>query len=142
MEKTMQLSILKCPDKKRFRPYVKRAAIFYAEYLMTKNMLENIYLTIKFDPKLDVYGYASVEEYNPSGKAREFLIELNPNIGAREILDTLAHEMVHVKQYAYSETNERMTRWRGEYVPDEESCGVEGTGNPCTGRDESILGVR
>lgn len=115
----MHLSIVNCPDKGRFRPYVKRAAIFYAEYLMTKSMLENIHLRIKFDAKLDVCGYASVEEYNICGKPREFLIELNPQIGAREILDTLAHEMVHVKQYAYSETNERLTRWKGEYISED-----------------------
>lgn len=112
----MRLRIVKCPDKKLFRPYVKRAAIFYAEELMSKSMLENIHLQIKFDPKLDVCGYASVEEYNFCGKPRQFLIEINPHIGAREILDTLAHEMVHVKQYAYMETNENLTRWKGEKI--------------------------
>lgn len=112
----MQLSIVGCPDKERFRPYVKRAALFYSQNLISKKLLENIYLKIKFDKKLDVYGYASVEEYNDSGKPREFLIEINPNIGARDILETLAHEMVHVKQYAYSEMNESSTRWRGKKV--------------------------
>ena len=115
----MQLSIIKCPDKEGFRPFVKRATHFFAEELMTKNMLENIHLTIKFDKSLEVCGYASVEEYTYSGKAREFLVEVNPNIGAREILETIAHEMVHVKQYAYSETNERLTRWKGEYISDD-----------------------
>jgi hypothetical protein len=115
----MRLSIVKCPEKELFRPYVKRAAIFYAESLMSKSMLENIHLTIKFDPKLEVCGYASVEEYNFCGNPREFLVEINPHIGAREILDTLAHEMVHVKQYAYSETNERLTRWKGEKISEE-----------------------
>jgi hypothetical protein len=112
----MKLSIVKCPDKERFRPYVKRAALFYAENLLSKKLMDNIYVQIKFNDKLDVYGYASVEEYNDSGKPREFLIELNPGIGARDILETLAHEMVHVKQYAYSEMNESSTRWRGTKV--------------------------
>jgi hypothetical protein len=115
----MHLSIVNCPDKGRFRPFVKRAALFYADQLMTKSMLENIHLRIKFDAKLDVCGYASVEEYNVCGKAREFLVEINPHIGAREILDTLAHEMVHVKQYAYSETNENLTRWKGQYISED-----------------------
>ena len=112
----MQLSIVGCPDKERFRPYVKRAVLFYSEQLISKKMLENIYLRIKFDKSLDEYGYASVEEYNDSGKPREFLIEINPHIGAREILDTLAHEMVHIKQYVYGETNEKLTRWKGEKI--------------------------
>jgi hypothetical protein len=109
----MQLSIVGCPDKKRFRPYVKRAVLFYAEELISSKLLENIYLRIKFNPKIDAYGYASILEYNDSRKAREFEIELHPGIGATEILKTLAHEMTHIKQYAYNETNENLTRWKG-----------------------------
>jgi len=112
----MQLSIVGCPDKKRFRPYVKRAAVFYGQELMTHKMLENIYLRIKFNDSISVYGYASIIEYNESCKAREFEIELNPNIGAAEILKCLAHEMTHIKQYAYNETNETLTRWKGRKV--------------------------
>ena len=112
----MQLSIVGCPDKKHFRPYVKRAALFYAEQLISPKLRENIYLRIKFNPKIDVYGYASILEYNNSRKAREFEIELHPGIGAAEILKCLAHEMTHIKQYAYNETNETLTRWRGNKV--------------------------
>ena len=115
----MKLSIVGCPDKKLFRPFVKRAAIFYAEELITPKMLENMYLQVKFNKKLDVYGYASVEEYNNSGKPREFLIELHPGIGAVDILKTLAHEMTHIKQYVYGETNETLTRWKGMKVSDD-----------------------
>ena len=56
----MQLSIVGCPDKQRFRPYVKRAALFYAQELMKPKMLENIYLRIKFNSKINVYGYAEI----------------------------------------------------------------------------------
>ena len=83
----MKLSIVGCPDKERFRPYVKKAVLFFAEQLISKKMLENIYLRIRFDEKLDEHGYASVEEYNDSGKPREFCIEINPNIGADDILE-------------------------------------------------------
>lgn len=112
----MQLSIVGCPDKKRFRPYVKRAAIFYAEKLMTPKMLDNIFVRIKFDSKLDALGYAGVIDYNESNKPREFEIEINPLIGSHDILETLAHEMVHIKQYVYGETNEYGTRWRGQRI--------------------------
>ena len=109
----MKLSIVGCPDKTNFRPYVKRAAFFYAEQLLTPKMLENVYLRIKFNSKIEAYGYAQILEYNESRKAREFEIELHPGIGAAEILKTLAHEMTHIKQYAYNETNENLTRWKG-----------------------------
>ena len=112
----MRLSIIGCPDKKRFRPFVKRAAMFYACELMTERMLENISIRIKFDPKLDALGYADVLDYNDSNKPRDFEIEINPLAGSHDILETLAHEMVHVKQYAYGETNEYGTRWRGQRI--------------------------
>ena len=112
----MQLSIVGCPDKKRFRPFVKRAAIFYAQELMTPKMLDKIVVRIKFNAKLDALGYAGVIDYNESNKPREFEIELSPIIGSHDILETLAHEMVHVKQYAYNEMNEYGTRWRGQKI--------------------------
>jgi hypothetical protein len=72
----MQLSIVGCPDKKRFRPFVKRAAQFYAKELLSEKMLDNIFVRVKFNKALDAYGYASVEDYNDSGKPREFEIKL------------------------------------------------------------------
>lgn len=112
----MQLSIVGCPEKKLFRPYVKRAALFYAQSLLTKKVLENIYLKIKFSNNISAYGYAEIKEYNVSGKPREFEIEVHSGIGAAEILKTLAHEMVHIKQYVYGETNDQLSRWKGTKV--------------------------
>lgn len=109
----MRLSILNCPDKD-FKPYVKRGAQFYLEELVSsKRMRQNVFITIKFNEKLDVWGFASIEDYNASNKPRDFLIELHPWIGAKNILRTLAHEMVHIKQYIMLETNESLSKWKG-----------------------------
>ena len=78
--------------------------------------MDNIFVHIHFNDKIDAYGYASVEDYNDSGKPRDFLVELYPHLNAYDILRTLAHEMVHVKQYAYSEMNEQGNRWKGKRV--------------------------
>ena len=112
----MQLSIVGCPDKQQFRAYVKKAAIFFAENLLSPRMLENIKIKIKFSSKIDAHGYASVTEFSPTNKPREFEIEIHPGIGAKEILKTLAHEMVHVKQYAIGDMNVNCTRWKGSKV--------------------------
>lgn len=111
----MKLRIVNCPDK-NFKPYVERAIHFYGQNLISKRLLDNINLKIKFNPKLEVHGFASIEEHNASGKARDFLIEVHSWIGAKEILKTLAHEMVHIKQFAYHETNDSLTRWKGVKV--------------------------
>lgn len=85
----MQVRIINCPDKD-FKPFVKRSVNFYAENLIpSKRLRDNIYLTVKFNPKLTVWAFASIEEYNSSNKAREFLIEIHPWIGAAEILKLL-----------------------------------------------------
>jgi hypothetical protein len=101
------------PDE-RFNEYVQRASQFYAEQLFPKQLLRHIVVSVKFSKHLDAFGYTSVEKRNSKGRAREFLIELHPYITGKEILKTLAHEFVHVKQYVYEELNEEQTQWQGE----------------------------
>ena len=109
----MKVRIINCPDKD-FKPFIERAVEFYAQNLIhSKRIRDNIHLTIKFNSKITVWAFASIEEYNASKKAREFLIEIHPWIGAGSILETLAHEMVHIKQFAHGETNETLSKWKG-----------------------------
>jgi len=101
------------PDE-RFNEYVQRASQFYAEQLFPKQLLRHLVVSVKFSKHLDAFGYTSVEKRNSKGAAREFLIELHPYITGKEILKTLAHEFVHVKQYVYEELDEQQTQWQGE----------------------------
>ena len=54
---------------------------------------------------------------------RDFEIEVDSRLPLRKMLETVAHEMVHVKQYARREMNdwqykEISYKWKGTYVPD------------------------
>ena len=112
----MKLRILNCPDK-AFKPYLYRAAQFFArELIQNTRIRNNCTCTIKFDRTLETFGAASIEGYNTRRKARDFLMEIHPGLGARTIMETLAHEMVHIKQYAYGELDDCLSVWRGEYV--------------------------
>lgn len=112
----MQIKVFNCPDKK-FKPYVEEATRFYAnELIENKRILKNCHVAIRFDGKMDMYGFADIVEVNTKNKPRGFLIELHPGIGAKNILSTLAHEMVHVKQYINGELNDEMTLWKGKKV--------------------------
>ena len=115
----MSIKIVGSPDKD-LTPYIHRAAKFFADSLLTKQMQDYTYIIVKFDKKLDEYGAASVEGYNSRNMPREFLIEINPHLGARGILETLAHEMVHVKQFALGELiwTEKHThpKWQGRKI--------------------------
>ena len=100
----------------RFNEYVQRASQFYAEQLFTKQLLRHLVITLKFNKHLDAFGYSSIEKRNTKGAAREFLIELHPYISGVEILKTLAHEFVHIKQYVEGDLNDSQTEWKGEAI--------------------------
>jgi hypothetical protein len=100
----------------RFNEYVQRASQFYAEQLFNKQLLRHIVVSIKFNKHLDAFGYSSIEKRNTKGAAREFLIELHPYISGVEILKTLAHEFVHIKQYVEGDLNDSQTEWQGEVI--------------------------
>jgi hypothetical protein len=114
----MSIKILKSPDKK-FTPYLQRASQYFADCLISKQMQKNIIITIKFNDKLDELGFAEIVRCNAKNKPREFKIQINSNLGVKDIIMTLAHEMVHVKQFAYGETNDTLSRWNDMEVDSE-----------------------
>lgn len=112
----MKIKIRNCPDSD-FKPYVERAALFFAKELIPNTRIRNnIKTVIRFDSKMANYGSCGAEGYNTKNEPREFLIEIHPGIGVHSIFETLAHEMVHVKQLVYHETNDDLSVWRGKRV--------------------------
>jgi hypothetical protein len=136
----MIIRVVNCPDKD-FKPFVERAAAFYAEELIPNKRIRNNCTTqILFSSKIDEYGFASIEDYNTKKQPRSFLIEIHPHLGSRRILETLAHEMVHVKQYIENETNDELTRWRGKKVdPDKIDYWVQPWEIDAYGRETGLL---
>jgi len=54
---------------------------------------------------------------------RDFSIEVDHTQGLRTMLETIAHEMVHVKQYARNEMTDwviedKFYKWKGDFVPE------------------------
>ena len=61
-------------------------------------------------------GYCMMEENN-----REFTIEVDRKLGIKELVTTICHEMIHVKQYARKEMTDDLVEngcavWRGRKV--------------------------
>jgi len=79
---------------------------------------------IEFDGALGEGLYGCCDWNDSNHRARNFTITVNPNLGKRNMLLVLAHEMVHVKQYAKGEMKDylRVTRvkWKGEIYNDEQ----------------------
>ena len=54
---------------------------------------------------------------------RNFNIELDKNIGIKDMVQALCHEMVHVKQYARNEMNDGIVkgkaRWKKQFIAED-----------------------
>lgn len=61
--------------------------------------------------KSDVTGFCMMRDTN-----RQFEIELSRDLTLKELVTTVAHEMVHVKQYARKELDGFGTRWKNARV--------------------------
>ena len=61
----------------------------------------------------DAVGFCMMEENN-----RQFTIEADRKLGIKELVTTICHEMIHVKQYARKEMDDwngvGLARWKGK----------------------------
>lgn len=108
---------------KRDKAKLEEAARFFANILMDPRMVRNITLDIEIEKDLDAMGECVDEEgtRNP----RWFTIRLRKQ-DIEEMIKTLGHEMVHVKQHAKNELGEKRMalakggpkikkKWMGEF---------------------------
>jgi len=89
---------------------------YFAEILMSSRMLKFVNIEVKIVSGNAPSGLCIIDEYNNQNKPRSFTIEINKNQSKLEILNAVAHEMVHVKQYVYGELNEQMSSWLGQKI--------------------------
>ena len=73
--------------------------------------------------KQNVYGYCNADPEGDAGRLdrpRAFEIEVHSKLTLRRLLETVAHEMVHVKQYArgelYQGSRVNKHRWQGVWL--------------------------
>jgi hypothetical protein len=110
-------------SNKAVRRLIESAAWFYAEKLMGKRLMGGLEITINLNKNLlSKDGNEGSAIWEDDGhRPREFTIEIDSTVKIRNILITLAHEMVHVKQWAKDEMYEYMNvagmvRFKGEKV--------------------------
>lgn len=101
-----QIKIYGTPKKMRNRE-IKEAATFFCDHLLQR-LSKNVKVTIKLKPdlykKTKCFGFATWSDIDVKNhNHREFEIEIEANLGRVYLLRTLAHELVHVKQYARKE---------------------------------------
>jgi hypothetical protein len=92
---------------KRQRELVESIALYCVHKLMPRK--RKIDINIKLDKVDTALGYCYEEWYG------SYCIEVEKRQTLRRLLETVAHEMVHVKQYARKEINGRDC-WYGKYI--------------------------
>lgn len=89
------------------KKYVESMVQYCISMLMPRmNTLE---ITVKLTSPKGAMGYCLELDNN-----RQFEIELDRSLSQRKLLETLAHEMVHVKQYARRELHPVNDTWCGK----------------------------
>ena len=93
---------------------IKFATAFFANYLMGERLAKNLDIEIRFENLGNLEGVCN--PVDAEKKPRMFEIGMRPNMQRYKLLQCLAHEMVHVKQYARGElSNELITaKWQGK----------------------------
>lgn len=89
------------------KTHVSRMVEFCVKTLMPKMNLD---ITVKLCNPTGAMGYCLEEDNN-----RTFELEIDKTQSLRGLLETVAHEMVHVKQYARHEMKEPRV-WKGKIL--------------------------
>jgi len=100
---------------------VKEAATSYCEFLLNKRLFNSINLSIEFEKMPKNSGeYAYCDFIGDNHRPKDFIITINEILNKRETLLALAHECVHLSQYAKGELKDmyrpsKMTKWQGQF---------------------------
>ena len=59
------------------------------------------------------FGYCSIGD-----TIREFSLDINSNVSIKDLVATIIHEMVHVRQFARKEMDTDGMRWKSRNIPE------------------------
>ena len=88
------------------------AVNFFSDQLFSTKLCKHIVIELELKSNFKDHGDCEVLEYNSQRKPRSFKIRLRKKKSHKSLIKTLAHELVHVKQFALGEMSEFHDRWR------------------------------
>ena len=101
--------------------YCKDAMRFFGRKLLSENLYHKLNIKLvfeKFNSKQKEYAFCEWEFEN--NRAKDYIITVNNNLSKKETLLAIAHEMVHVKQYAKGELKDYLRvnkcKWKGKII--------------------------
>jgi len=112
----INLKIYGCSNDKLLKKCLSRASVYFLNQLLPNK--RNIDIIVKIVNNLVKKEKAYGECYNYSNKINpsKYIIQLNADMSPYETIRTLAHEMVHVKQFDKRELVffSKHTKWKKE----------------------------
>lgn len=121
MENMMLVNVI--GGSKSQRKHTTKMVEFCVKKLMPKMKSLEVNVHIKDFKKDSSLGYAIPTDDADAHRPREFDVDIHSKQPLRQFLETLAHEMVHVKQFArgelYESTRMSKQRWMGEWLDKE-----------------------
>lgn len=106
----------------RLRKIIEDACEYYLKLMMPRHKYDRLRLHIHFKTRKGMKGDEGtclVMETDSRNTPYEFELEINRDNNTKTILYNLAHELVHVKQFALRELDEAQTKWFGKHVDDD-----------------------
>lgn len=115
----MYVEIKRCKDPE-LEAKLEEAAVFFASQLISRQLMPYLEVEVKLLKSIRDYGSCICLDWpvNAHNKPRGFEVILKSNVSEEMMLRTLAHEMVHVKQFARCELAQDHEYWYRTAVPE------------------------
>ena len=109
--------ILRVTGGTKYQKEVAEKAIYWTAKKLGIDRMRTLYVQAVLTKIKDADGYCSMED----DKKRTFTIEIDKTLKLRQLIRTIVHELVHVKQFARNEMVDRPIngryRWKSKTVP-------------------------
>lgn len=116
----MTISINIKGGSKTQKKHTRTMVEFCIKKLMPRMRNLEVNLHIKDFKDDNTMGYALASDYADEIRPRAFDVDINKNVELRKLLETVAHELVHVKQFARGELYQSCWtakhRWQGKWL--------------------------
>jgi len=101
--------------------YARSITEFVCKTIMPRMRTLELNIRLRDFGKDSTYGYCIPADDADAARPREINIEINRKLRMRLLLETLAHELVHAKQFARGELYQSSVtmrhRWQGKWMP-------------------------
>lgn len=93
-----------------------RDALYYFENELKLNEYNHVIVKVKVTKTIDAFGYCFIEYFDDDDNPCDLIMEIQTGQSENEMFHTIAHEMVHIRQYVTGQLNCDLSVWRGHSI--------------------------